>query len=71
MIEVCLALIPAALIHVYFFGPGLILNAVVAVTVALASEYAMLRLRKQPVAPFLGDGSALLAALLLAFALTT
>ncbi len=69
MIEVCLALIPAALIHVYFFGPGLILNAVVAVTVALASEYAMLRLRKQPVAPFLGDGSALLAALLLAFAL--
>lgn len=69
MLEVCLALIPAALIHVYFFGPGLILNAIVAVTVALASEYSMLRLRQQPVAPFLGDGSALLAALLLAFAL--
>ncbi len=69
MFEVCAALVPAALVYVYFMGPGLILNALVAVSVALACEYAMLRLRKQPVAPFLGDGSAILAALLLAFAL--
>ncbi|MFK8031184.1 MAG: RnfABCDGE type electron transport complex subunit D [Gammaproteobacteria bacterium] len=69
MYEVCLALVPAALVHVYFFGPGLILNSLVAVSVALSCEYLMLRMRKQPIAAFLGDGSALLAALLLAFAL--
>lgn len=69
MFEVCLALIPAAAVHVYFFGPGLVFNALVAVTVSLASEYFMLKLRRQPIAPFIGDGSAILAALLLAFAL--
>jgi len=69
MFEVCLALIPAALIHVYFLGPGLVLNVCVAVSVALACEYLMLRLRGQSIAPFIGDGSAVLAALLIAFAL--
>lgn len=69
MLEVCVALVPAACASVYFFGPGLLVNALIAVAVCLACEFAMLRVRRRPVAPFLGDGSALLAALLLAFAL--
>ncbi len=69
MFEVCAALVPAALIHMYFLGPGLLFNILVAVVVALTSEYLMLRLRRQPIAPFLFDGSAVLAALLIAFAL--
>lgn len=69
MFEVCVALIPAAMLHVWFLGPGLVFNALVACAVALASEYLMLRIRNQPVAPFIGDGSAILAALLIAFAL--
>lgn len=69
MREVLLALIPAVLLHVWFFGPGLIFNIIIAITVALLSEGAMLRVRKQNVRLFLSDYSAVLTAVLLAFAL--
>jgi electron transport complex protein RnfD len=67
--EVSAALVPAALVHVWFFGPGLLFNMAVAVAVALASEAAMLRARGRPAWPALKDLSALVTALLLAFAL--
>ncbi len=69
MREVLLALVPAAIAHVYFFGIGLLLNMLVCVTVALASEALALRLRGQPVRAYLSDLSALVTAVLLAFAL--
>ncbi|MEM7084433.1 MAG: RnfABCDGE type electron transport complex subunit D [Pseudomonadota bacterium] len=69
MYEVSLALVPAALAHVWFFGPGLLLNTLIAACVALACEAFMLTLRGQPRQPYLQDGSALLAAVLIAFAL--
>ncbi len=69
MREVLLALVPAAVLHVYFFGIGLLLNIVVCASVALACEALALRLRALPLRPYLGDLSALVTAVLLAFAL--
>ncbi|MCH8221190.1 MAG: electron transport complex subunit RsxD [Proteobacteria bacterium] len=69
MQRVLKALIPAAMAHVYFFGPGLIFNIVVAGGTALAAEAAMLRLRGLPLRPYLLDFSALVTAVLLAFTL--
>ena len=67
--EVAAALVPATLVHVWFFGPGLLLNMAVAVLVASASEAAILRMRGRPALPAMKDLSALVTALLLAFAL--
>ena len=69
MWEVLLALSPAAVVHVWYFGPGLFFNIIVAVTAALGSEALMLHLRGRPIERYIGDGSAVLAAVLLAFAL--
>ena len=69
MLQVLLALVPAALAHVWFFGPGLIFNLLVAAIFAVAGEALMLHLRGRPVAVGLNDYSALVAAALLAFAL--
>lgn len=69
MRDVLLALLPAVLVHVYFFGIGLLVHLVLAVTTALACEALMLRLRGKPLPLFLTDLSAVVAAVLLAFAL--
>ena len=67
--EVLLALVPATIAWVWFFGPGVLYNMAVAATVALASEAAALALRRRPVLPQLLDLSALVTAVLLAFCL--
>lgn len=69
MRQVLYALAPAAAAYTFFFGPGLIINTLVAALAALATEAAALRLRAQPMRMFLGDGSALVSAALLAFCL--
>lgn len=69
MRQVLYALAPAAAAHTIFFGPGLLLNATVATAAALATEAVALRLRGQPLRPFLADGSAIVTAVLLAFCL--
>lgn len=69
MRQVLVALIPATLIYVWFFGPGLLVNMAIAVTVAVGAEAAVLYLRGRPVRKYVGDLSAVLAAVLLAFAL--
>lgn len=63
---VLLALVPGAAAHVWFFGPGLIFQMLLATGFALAFEAAMLKLREQPLKPFLGDLSAPLTAVLFA-----
>ena len=69
MLEVLLALVPAALAHVWFFGPGFIFNLVIAAAFCLGGEWAVLRARgRDPELP-LSDYSALVTAALLAFAL--
>lgn len=69
MLKVILGLIPGALCLFLFFGWGVITNLLIATATAVASEAAMLRLRGKPVAPALGDYSAVLTGLLLGLAL--
>lgn len=69
MAQLLLALIPAIIALVYFFGSGVLINIVLAVTVALVAEALMLKLRDRPIKPFLTDGSAIVTAVLLAIAL--
>lgn len=69
MLQVLLALIPAALAHVWFFGPGFLLNLVVAAGFCVAGEALMVRARGRDPMAALADYSALVTAALLAFAL--
>jgi Na+-translocating ferredoxin:NAD+ oxidoreductase subunit D len=66
---VLLMLLPAAIAQVVYFGPGFGVQAVIATVAALVAEAFMLKLRKQPLRAFLTDGSAVVTAVLLAFAL--
>lgn len=69
MLEVLLALIPAAIAHVWYFGPGFIFNLVIAGLFCIGGEWAMLNARGRDPALPLSDYSALVTATLLAFAL--
>ena len=69
MLDVLLALAPGIALHVAWFGPGLLVQIVLACTAALACEAAMLAARGRPLLRFLGDGSALVTAVLFALAI--
>ena len=69
MLQVLAALVPAALAHVWYFGPGFIFNLLVAGIFAIAGEAFMLWVRGRPPESGLTDYSALVTAALLAFAL--
>lgn len=69
MLQVLLAMIPAVIAMVYFFGPAVLINVTLALVVALATEAVMLKIRKRPVKPFITDGSAAVTAILLAVAI--
>lgn len=69
MALVLVALIPGIAMHAGFFGPGVLLQIALAVMFALAFEAVMLTLRGRPLAPFLGDLSAPLTAVLFALCL--
>lgn len=69
MRRVLYALVPASGAYVWFFGAGLFFNFAFAAAAALAAEALMLRLRGRPVRPGLRDGTALVTAALLAFAI--
>ncbi|MFY2764252.1 RnfABCDGE type electron transport complex subunit D [Arenimonas sp. MALMAid1274] len=69
MARVLLALVPGVLAHAWFFGPGIVLQIVMATGFALAFEAAMLHLRGRPLRPFLTDLSAPLTAVLFALCL--
>ncbi len=69
MLRVIYAVLPAAVAATWFFGWGVLINIILATLIALASEAAMLQLRKRPIAPALKDGSATLTAILLGMAL--
>lgn len=69
MLLVVAAMIPAMMAYIYFFGWGILINATLCLVTAFVSEIAILRLRNRPLWPYLTDGSALVTALLIAFAL--
>jgi Na+-translocating ferredoxin:NAD+ oxidoreductase subunit D len=66
MLLVLLALVPGVLAHVYYFGPGVLVQITLALSAAYALEAAMLKARGVPMRTFLLDGSAAVAAVLFA-----
>jgi Na+-translocating ferredoxin:NAD+ oxidoreductase subunit D len=66
---VLVALLPVAFIQCYFFGPGLVVQFVLAAIGALAAEALALHLRRRPVRAALLDNSALVTAALLALSM--
>jgi len=69
MLQVLVALIPAALAHVWYFGPGFLLNLIIASIFCVGSEALMMKARGREPRVALADYSALVTAALLAFAL--
>lgn len=69
MLTVCLMLLPGTLVQAGFFGVGVLVQIMLAIAFALLLEAACLRLRGQRLAPFLGDGSAVVSAWLFALCL--
>lgn len=69
MIQVMIALLPGTLVYAWHFGPGVLINIVLAILFALLFEAAVLKLRARPVLPQLGDCSAVVAAWLFALCL--
>ncbi|HEY0719853.1 MAG TPA: electron transport complex subunit RsxD [Gammaproteobacteria bacterium] len=69
MLLVALALLPAYAAHLWLFGWGILINAVLLIAAAFATEALMVKLRGRDVVATLKDGSALLTALLLAVAM--
>jgi electron transport complex protein RnfD len=66
MREVLYALVPGILAYAWFFGPGIFVQIALASLFAVGLEALMLRLRRQPLKPYLGDGSAVVTAVLFA-----
>jgi electron transport complex protein RnfD len=66
MRQVLYALVPGIAAHVWFFGPGVLVQILLAVLFALAFEALMLRIRGRDVRLFLGDFSAVVTAVLFA-----
>ncbi len=66
MQQVIYALVPGIAAHLWFFGPGLIIQIILAVVFALGFEAIMLKMRKQDLRLYLGDYSVVVTAILFA-----
>lgn len=66
MLQVVYALIPAIAAHAWFFGPGILVQIILAGGFAIGFEALMLKIRKKSLKTYLGDFSALLTAILFA-----
>lgn len=69
MQQVLIALLPGIIAYIWFFGPGILVQILLAVTFALLFEALMLKMRKQSLRLFLGDWSAVVTAVLFALCL--
>jgi len=69
MQQVMLACIPGLIALSYFFGPGTLINVVMACFTAVVCEAGVLKLRNRPIAFYLNDYSALVTGVLLGLAL--
>ncbi len=69
MRAVLLALVPGGACMAWYFGPGILINLLLATATAVLAEAGMLALRGRPLGTTLLDGSALLSGALLALAL--
>ncbi len=66
MLQVLLALIPGTLAYTWFFGPGILIQILLATGFALLFEALMLRSRGRSLKPFINDYSAVVTAVLFA-----
>ena len=69
MVLVLATLAPAVVIHIVFFGIGLLVQLSMGVIVSLVAEAIALKLRGKPLHPFLTDGSAIITGVLIAMCL--
>lgn len=69
MLHVLLALVPALIAYVWYFGWGIVFNMMIAIASAVICEAWVLKIQNKPVLSTLGDLSAVVTAVLLAFAL--
>ena len=69
MQQVLYALLPGIIAYTWFFGPGILVQILLAVIFAVLFETLMLKVRKQPLKWFLGDWSAVVTAVLFALCL--
>ncbi|MFB0937271.1 MAG: RnfABCDGE type electron transport complex subunit D [Propionivibrio sp.] len=68
MLQVLAALIPGIAAYAWLLGPAVLVQIAIATATALLAEAAMLKLQDKPLGPFLGDGSAIVTAWLIALA---
>lgn len=68
MLQVLAALLPGIFAYVWLLGPGVLLQIGIATLAALLAEATMLKLLGKPLGLFLGDGSAVVSAWLIALA---
>lgn len=66
MLKVLIALLPGIAAYVWFFGAAILVQIALASVTALVAEALVLKARNKPVLQFLGDGSALVTAWLIA-----
>ncbi|MEM8682977.1 MAG: RnfABCDGE type electron transport complex subunit D [Pseudomonadota bacterium] len=69
MLQVLVALIPGTIAYVWFFGPGLLINMLLAGLFCVGFEAAMVHLRGRKIEEVLMDYTAIITAVLIAFAL--
>ncbi|MBF0750971.1 MULTISPECIES: electron transport complex subunit RsxD [unclassified Pasteurella] len=69
MLWVIFAMIPALLAQIYYFGFGVLLQSILAITVALLGEFIVMKLRGKKPLSALADFSIVLTALILAMAI--
>jgi len=68
MLQVLAALLPGIAIYVWLIGPVVLVQIAIATVASLLAEAFMLRLLNKPLGLFLGDGSAIVTAWLIALA---
>jgi len=66
MLQVLFALVPGVLAYAWFFGPGVLVQIILATVFALLFESLMLRWRGRELKPFINDYSAVVTAVLFA-----
>ncbi len=66
MLQVLLALVPGILAYTWYFGPGILVQILLATVFALLIEALFLRMRGRPLKPFIDDYSAVVTAVLFA-----
>ena len=66
MLQVLYALVPGLIAYAWFFGPGVLVQIILATGFALLFESLMLKLRGRLLKPFINDYSAIVTAVLFA-----